>query len=290
MKQRIITGIIVVLIMIPILLFAQTPVLPIAIAIGSVIAMFEMMRCIGMQKAYAFAIPLYALAASLPFLSRFMALGSLNAVQEHESAKHLAQHGAILMIVILFYFFTVAIFSHGKYNLSDVCVLFATAFYILMGFNAIIILHDNEVGGHVLYLAIFISAWMTDVFAYFCGMLFGRGGKHKLIPDVSPKKTVEGAIGGILFAMASFALYGWIVSLIADVTPNYPALILLGLPVSLVSIVGDLFMSLVKRRYDVKDYGKLFPGHGGVLDRFDSVLAVSVVMATFCSFFDFFVR
>ena len=111
MKQRIITGIIVVLIMIPILLFAQTPVLPIAIAIGSVIAMFEIMRCIGMHKAYAFAVPLYALAASVPFLSRFMALGSLNANVKPESAKHLAQYGAILMIVILFYFFTVAIFS-----------------------------------------------------------------------------------------------------------------------------------------------------------------------------------
>ena len=109
MKQRIITGIIVVLIMIPILLFAQTPVLPIAIAIGSVIAMFEMMRCVGMHKAYAFAVPLYALSASLPFLSRFMALGSLNATAKPESAKHLAQYGAILMIIILFYFFTVAI-------------------------------------------------------------------------------------------------------------------------------------------------------------------------------------
>ena len=101
MKQRIITGIIVVLIMIPILLFAQTPVLPIAIAVGSVIAMFEIMRCIGMQKAYAFAVPLYALAAVMPFLSRYMSLGSLNATFTPESNKHLAQNGAILMIIIL---------------------------------------------------------------------------------------------------------------------------------------------------------------------------------------------
>ena len=288
MKQRIITGIIVVLIMIPILLFAQTPVLPIAIAIGSVIAMFEMMRCIGMHKEYAFAIPLYALAASLPFLTRFMALGSLNAVGEHDSAKHLAQYGAILMIVILFYFFTVAIFSRGKYNLSDVCVLFATAFYILMGFNAIIILHDNEVGGHVLYLAIFISAWITDVFAYFCGMFFGRGGKQKLIPDVSPKKTVEGSIGGIVFCILSMIIFGMFCNWLIDYDAKIVMFAVGGFLASIVSQIGDLLMSYVKRHYGIKDFSQLFPGHGGVLDRFDSILAVSIAMMCLTTFVDFF--
>ena len=139
--------------------------------------------------------------------------------------------------------------------------------------------------GEYLYLLPFLGAWVSDSFAYFTGRLFGR---HKLIPDVSPKKTVEGAIGGIVFSMAGFALFGFVVSLFADVTPNYPALILLGLPVSLVSIVGDLFMSLVKRRYDVKDYGRLFPGHGGVLDRFDSVLATATVLYLLCANTPFF--
>lgn len=288
MKQRIITGIIVVLIMIPILLFARTPVLPIAIAVGSVIAMFEMMRCIGLQKAYAFAIPLYALAASLPFLSRFMALGSLNATVKPESAKHLAQYGAIMMIIILFYFFTVAIFSRGKYNLSDICVLFATAFYILMGFNSIIILHDNEVGGHVLYLAIFVSAWMTDVFAYFCGMLFGRGGKHKLIPDVSPKKTVEGSIGGIIFCVLGMMIFGMLCNWLTEYDSNILMFALGGVLASIVSQIGDLLMSYVKRHYSIKDFSQLFPGHGGVLDRFDSILAVSIAMMCLTTFVDFF--
>ena len=289
MKQRIITGIIVVLIMIPILLFAQTPVLPIAIAIGSVIAMFEMMRCIGLQKAYAFAIPLYALAASLPFFSRYMALGSLNANLKPESARHLAQYGAILMIIILFYFFTVAIFSRGKYNLSDVCVLFATAFYILVGFNSILIMHDNEVGGHILYLTIFVSAWMTDVFAYFCGMLFGRGGKHKLIPDVSPKKTVEGSIGGIVFCVIGMMIFGLLCNwLNTEYNSNILMFALGGVLASIVSQIGDLLMSYVKRHYGIKDFSQLFPGHGGVLDRFDSILAVSIAMMCLTTFVDFF--
>lgn len=288
MKQRIITGIIVVLIMIPILLFAQTPVLPIAIAVGSVIAMFEILRCIGLQKAYAFSVPLYVLAASLPFLSRFMALGSLSATAEHESARHLAQNGAILMIIILFYFFAVAIFSRGKYQLADVCVLFATAFYILMGFNAIGIMHDNEHGGHVLYLAIFVSAWMTDVFAYFCGMLFGKGGKHKLIPDVSPKKTVEGSIGGIVFCVIGMIIFGLLCNWLTEYDSNILMFAIGGILASVVAQIGDLLMSYVKRNYGIKDFSQLFPGHGGVLDRFDSILAVAIAMMCLTTFVDFF--
>ena len=288
MKQRIITGIIVVLIMIPIVLFAQTPVLPIAIAIGSVIAMFEIMRCIGMQKAYAFAVPLYVLAASLPFLSRFMALGSLNATVKPESAKHLAQQGAILIITILFYFFTIAIFSRGKYNIADVSVLFTISFYTLIGFNSIIILHDNEEGGHILYLAIFISAWVTDVFAYFCGMLFGKGGKHKLIPDVSPKKTVEGSIGGIVFCVIAMMLFGLLCNTFTKYQSNILMFAIGGFLASIVSQIGDLLMSFVKRHYNIKDFSQLFPGHGGVLDRFDSILAVAIAMMCLTTFVDFF--
>lgn len=288
MKQRIITGVIVVLIMIPILLFAQTPVLPIAIAIGSVIAIFEIMRCIGMQKAYSFAVPLYLLAAILPFLSRFMALKSLSAIEKPESAKHLAQYGVILVIGILFYFLTIAIFSHGKYNLSDVCVLFVTSLYILVGFNSILILHDNEQGGHILFIAIFVSAWITDVFAYFCGMLFGKGGKHKLIPDVSPKKTVEGSIGGIVFCILAMVLFGWLCKLFANQNSNLLMFAIGGLLASIVSQVGDLLMSFLKRNYGIKDFSRLFPGHGGVLDRFDSILAVAIAMMSLTTFVDFF--
>ena len=289
MKQRIKTGIILILIMAPILLFAKTIVLPIAIAIGSVIAMFEIMRCIGMQKAYVFAIPLYVIAASVPFFARALALGSLNAtVTPSTSSPHLAQYASVLAIVMLLYFFTVAIFSHGKYNLSDVCVLFVIAAYILLGFNSIIVMHDNEVGGHILHFAIFISAWITDVFAYFCGMLFGRGGKHKLIPDVSPKKTVEGSIGGTVFCIICMMLFGWLCNFATDFNSNILMFALGGVLASIVSQIGDLLMSYVKRHYGIKDFSQLFPGHGGVLDRFDSILAVSIALMCLTTFVDFF--
>lgn len=288
MKQRIKTGVILAVIIIITVFLAQTPVFPITIAIGSVIAIFELTRCIGMQKAWPFVVPLYVLAASLPFLTRFMALGSLNATVKPESAKHLAQYGAILLIGILFYFFTIAIFSRGKYNLADVCVLFATAFYVLTGFNSVVILHDNEHGGHIIYLAVFIGAWGTDAFAYFTGMLFGKGGKHKLIPDVSPKKTVEGCIGGIVLGVITMLLFGVVCNYFTPYKSNLLMFALGGLLVSVVSQIGDLLMSYVKRYYGIKDFGRLFPGHGGVLDRFDSIFSVSIAMMSLTTFVDFF--
>ena len=100
-------------------------------------------------------------------------------------------------------------------------------------------------------------------------------GKHKLIPDVSPKKTVEGSIGGIVFCALGYIIYGLLVSKFFEVEMNIIALAVFGVLVSVISQVGDLAASLIKREYGVKDYGRLFPGHGGVLDRFDSVIAVA---------------
>lgn len=288
MKERIITGIFLILAILFTIVFAQTPVLPIVIAMASVIGIFELSRCIGMQKAYPFVVPLYVLAATVPLFSRFMVYGSLSATATHESARHMGQYGAILMIVLLFYFLTIAVFSHGKYNLANVCVLFAIAFYVLVGFNSIIIMYDNEQGGNILYLAIFIGAWGTDAFAYFCGRLFGRGGKHKLIPDVSPKKTVEGCIGGIVLCIATMVLFGVVCSHFTPYSSNLLMFALSGFMVAVVAQIGDLLMSYVKRYYGIKDFGRLFPGHGGVLDRFDSIFAVAIAMMCLTTFVDFF--
>ena len=119
--------------------------------------------------------------------------------------------------------------------------------------------------------------------------MLGRGGRHKLIPDVSPKKTVEGSIGGIVFCMLAMLLFGVIVErAVPEIQANLWLFVVSGLVVSVVAQIGDLCMSVIKRSYGIKDYGKIFPGHGGVLDRFDSVLAVSVVLLVFTSFFNFF--
>ncbi len=277
MKTRIITAIVAICILLPVLIFSNTVLLPIAMALCSLIAVYEMISCIGIKKFGAVALPLYIVALAFPFLIHYTA-----------SLELIRQVTLVLLLVLALYDFAVLTFSHGKYKLSDVATCFMTVFYILAGFNAIMILRDYEYGGQYVYLAVFICAWVTDTFAYFCGMLFGRGGKHKLIPDVSPKKTVEGSIGGILFCMLAMVIYGAVINHISDLHANYTVLIIGGLLASIVSQIGDLCMSVIKRTYGIKDYGKLFPGHGGMLDRFDSVIAVAVVLVSFCSFFNFF--
>lgn len=277
MKTRIITAIVAIAVLLPVLIFSQTVALPIALALCAFVAIYEMSACIGLKRAYALTAPLYLLALGLPFLIRYA-----NGIDQ------IRQVILAAVLLISLYFFAVLIFSRGKCKLADVATLFMTAFYILAGFNSIMILRDYELGGKYVYLTVFLGAWVTDTFAYFCGMLFGRGGKHKLIPDVSPKKTVEGSIGGIVFCMLAMVIFGLIVNAISDFHANYLMLVVGGLLASIVSQIGDLCMSVIKRTYGIKDYGKLFPGHGGMLDRFDSVIAVSIVLAVFSSFFNFF--
>ena len=119
----------------------------------------------------------------------------------------------------------------------------------------------------------FIGTWGTDTAAYFAGRFFG---KHKLAPRISPKKTIEGAIGGVALGVVGTVLVGsWLLGL------QWYFTVPLGFGVAIVSILGDLFESWVKRRFDTKDLGKIIPGHGGLLDRIDSFLAVSVLVFVF---------
>jgi phosphatidate cytidylyltransferase len=181
----------------------------------------------------------------------------------------------VLMLAML-YFLAVMVFSKNAISIEDICISGFMASYISAAFASILFLRDST-GGAYTYLLIFIGAWITDIFAYFIGVLFG---KHKLIPEISPKKTVEGSIGGTLFCGGAFVLYGVLIDRFVEEasTMNLFVLFAYGLVVAVVSQVGDLCMSAIKRRYGVKDFGKLFPGHGGMLDRFDSIIAVAVVL------------
>ena len=171
------------------------------------------------------------------------------------------------------------IWSHGKIKFNDSMTIFVITAYIVGGLNSILFVRDFEDVGQYLYLLIFFGAWMTDIFAYFSGYLFG---KHKLIPDVSPKKTVEGSIGGIIGCILTFVIYGLIIDIAFDRTANLLFLAIMGFIVSVISQIGDLLMSVIKRHYGVKDYGRIFPGHGGMLDRLDSVIIVSLGMSAVC--------
>ena len=270
MFKRILTGVIAFcFVLVPILFFADTVVLPIAVAVFSLIATYELLHCVGLHKNLWVSIPLYLVSAALPFGVRMMTFITVLILP-------------LALCVILLYLLAAAVFSHGKADIQDVSTAFMLWLYSLLGFFGIIMIHDHIRGGEYLYLLAFLGAWVTDVFAYFTGVLLG---KHKLIPDVSPKKTVEGAIGGVVFCTLSFVGFGLLYNHFwaADGEKTIPlvAMAIVGFLVSIVSQVGDLSLSLLKRKYGIKDFGKIFPGHGGVMDRFDSVLAVSI-MLTVC--------
>ncbi|MBQ7335027.1 MAG: phosphatidate cytidylyltransferase [Clostridia bacterium] len=279
MKQRILTGAMIAFVLLLVIIFSSTPFFPFVISVCSVIGVFEMVRCIGLKKAYSLNIPLYLLALIYPYMNYYIS-----------DADFLRKFNFIVIVTVPLYFFTMMTFSHGKYKLTDVSVLFTTVFYIILGFNAIILMYNHRgEAGPVLCLTILIGAWITDVFAYFCGVLFGRDGKHKLLPDVSPKKTVEGSIGGIVFCTLFMTLFGWVCGLLIPNLNAYLGVFVIGgIVASIVAQIGDLLMSVIKRSYGIKDYGNIFPGHGGVLDRCDSILSVAIVMAAFSSFFNFF--
>ena len=268
MLKRILTGVVAFcFILVPVLFFADTVALPIGVAVFAMIAAYEILHCVGLHKNLWLSLPLYLMSGGYPFVLRFM----------EESGLPLMP---LFVCVPLLTTLAVAVFSHGKVDIRDASAGYVLWLYSFVGFMSLIYMHDMIAGGRYFYLLAFIGAWVTDTFAYFTGMLFG---KHKLIPDVSPKKTVEGAIGGMAFCTLSFVGFACLYNQFWADGKLLPLwlMAIVGFLVSIVSQVGDLSLSLLKRKYGIKDFGKVFPGHGGVLDRFDSVLAVSV-MLTVC--------
>ena len=126
--------------------------------------------------------------------------------------------------------------------------------------------------GHLFVLLPIVAAFLTDSGAYFTGVLIG---KKKIFPTISPNKTLEGFIGGIITGTIGMLLYGIIISYASPLTVMFPVLILYGIIGAVITELGDLVFSLIKRKCNIKDYGRLIPGHGGALDRFDSM--------TFCA-------
>ena len=169
------------------------------------------------------------------------------------------------------------VLTYGKpqaLTFTDVCAMAAAGFAIPWAFSGLYGLRMLE-GGYLLVLTPLVAAFCSDSLALFTGMACG---KHKLAPLVSPHKTVEGALGGLVGGMAGMAIFCLVYRAITGVNLGLPLCVALGLLGALLGELGDLSFSAVKRQYGIKDYGRLLPGHGGVLDRFDSVLFAAPVL------------
>ena len=178
--------------------------------------------------------------------------------------------GVLLFIIPLFCEMMV---DHVKVRFEMVAMTVIAGLIVPYLLTAVVRILAMKIGRYMV-LVPFMVAFMNDAGAYFAGMRFG---KHKLAPVVSPNKTIEGLLGGIAAAVLGMLIYSIVLNFL-DFRVNYLLSILYGLLGGAVGVFGDLCFSIIKRQTGIKDYGNLFPGHGGILDRFDSVMAVAPLM------------
>ena len=193
--------------------------------------------------------------------------------------------GATISVLLVF---AEAIFLHDRFAVDQACISIAGIFYvgfcfahlILLRFLADTVVLTTPVGNMTLGCAflwiMFLGTWSSDTFAYFIGSFLG---KHKLCPTISPKKTIEGFIGGLIGTIVVVTSLGWFLSF-----PIF-LMVALGASIAIVATIGDLAESVIKRYTGVKDSGRIIPGHGGVLDRFDSVMFTAPLVYYFIKFF-----
>lgn len=180
---------------------------------------------------------------------------------------------ALIMTLTVMMF--VYVFSYPALGSDQLMSSYFGVIYVPVMISFIYLTRRHPDGIFLVWM-IFISSWICDTCAYCVGMLFG---KHKLAPRLSPKKSVEGAIGGVLGAALVGALYGYILTIIGSQTgPVVWTFSIIGGIGAVISQIGDLTASAIKRNHGIKDYGKLIPGHGGILDRFDSVIATAPII------------
>lgn len=265
MKKRIITSLVGVLVILPCFIFMHSVLFAVLFAVAGAIAVHEIIKATGCKNNVITVLSCVT-AAVIPFLFNynikipFMTVASIYIL-------------VYLIIMVLMY---------KKTTFNDIVTsLFATV-AVPCAFSVGILLRDvyitypdkytKATGVFFIFLAVF-SAWMTDIFAYFTGRKFG---KHKLCPDISPKKTVEGAIGGIIGeVILNTALFFVFDKFFFTVhTIEWWQIIIISVILSVISIFGDLSASVIKRNHGVKDFGKILPGHGGIMDRADSLVFV----------------
>lgn len=241
------------------------------ITVISVIGLFELYRAVGMEKT-APGIIGYISGIGLDVLL----LNVQGKVGSFLKVTH--EHVLVWLIITFVVFMFFYVIAYPKYDAEQMTMLFFGLFYVTFLMSFVFQLRFVEKG--VLYVwLIFIGAWGSDTCAYCVGKLIG---KHKMPSALSPNKTIEGCVGGVIGA----ALIGFIFAMVLLGGGDYLWKVSITCGVSaVISQVGDLTASAIKRNHEIKDYGKLIPGHGGILDRFDSIIFIAPIVYYFVVFF-----
>lgn len=271
MKQRVITAVVLLALLAVVVWQINTPVLVLVIAFLAAVAANEIMRCAKVENTFIRVVAT-GYAACVPFFASAKALTPW--VSEAVWGKVIgAVPGVVYLIALVLVLLLAMLKGYAYTTFEDVAVSIFAGALVPFGFSVFIRLRDmfqiEQFGIYLIFYGL-ICALATDSGAQLAGMAFG---KHKMSPNISPKKTVEGAIGGLIFSLILNAVAMILYNRLADFKMDeFAVTVLLAacLPVSFLGMMGDLSASVLKRNFGVKDFGKIFPGHGGVMDRFDS--------------------
>ena len=254
---RLTAGIIMCIVLIAVFVIGGD-VLLIFLGLLSIVGLWELYRALKMGINFLTVIGYIAVIAHYIFL-RFGLMQELVLV-----------YAAALVLILAGF-----VFTFPKYSLSRMFVSYFGIFYVGVALSFVYLLRIYEPAGGFLVWLIVFSAWGCDVFAYLFGNLFG---KHQLVPKLSPHKSVEGAVGGLVSAAVLAAIYGAVVT-------KYVAVSLMPLKFAVAVLfgaaagqIGDLAASAIKRKVKIKDYSHIIPGHGGILDRFDSMIMTAPII------------
>ncbi len=279
MLKRTVFGLLASLFAVVIIIFRDTPALSVVLAVLTVMAAREIEKVIGVKNKAIYIVSL-VFSGFVPIYYEYSAELSQLGIEIPVTA-------VVVIYSVLLFMLMLTDFENTKFE-EVASVIIATTF-VPWGFSTLIFLNDVSTAYpekfdsyYDLFFIIFglFAAWLTDTFAYFSGRFFG---KHKMCPKISPKKTIEGAIGGLVGSVISEVIlftvfdkcfftvhtlgYGWVIAVSAVL--------------AVVGMCGDLTASVIKRNFGVKDFGNILPGHGGVMDRFDSGLFVLATLYAF---------
>lgn len=271
MKQRVITAVVLLALLAVVVWQINTPVLVLVIAFLAAVAANEIVRCAKVENTFIRVVAT-GYAACVPFFASAKALTPW--VSEAVWGKVIgAVPGVVYLIALVLVLLLAMLKGYAYTTFEDVAVSVFAGALVPFVFSVFIRLRDmfqiEQFGIYLIFYGL-ICALATDSGAQLAGMAFG---KHKMSPNISPKKTVEGAIGGLIFSLILNAVAMILYNRLADFKMDeFAVTVLLAacLPVSFLGMMGDLSASVLKRNFGVKDFGKIFPGHGGVMDRFDS--------------------
>lgn len=257
MKTRVLSAIVLIAVVVPLLIIGEVP-FAVFMSILSLMGLYEIIKVRESRKKFPGILKFFAYIIVLVFC-----LNNYNAIDFYYNFDYR------VMAFIIFLFLSPMVFINDtkKYNLNDSLFLISSVLFLGLSFNLIVITRNFDIN-YIIYLLLITT--ITDTFALITGMLVGT---HKLCPLISPKKTVEGLIGGVVMGtFIATAFYNTVISSSVSLV----LVILITCLLCFVGQLGDLVFSSIKRYYGVKDFSNLIPGHGGILDRFDSLIFVTL--------------